>query len=158
MSDAPAPTNVRFTVIGDGLTTELISNQVQFFYDPTTNEARAIFNSSAYLPVAGSYLAITGTHDVLNVDFTSQFERCYAADSPTPVLDPVTGADLTKVSVIGIMSLIKIAFDKEANAREAARLAGIAAAEAAAAEAAAIAAETAQNAQPSTPDTTQPST
>lgn len=138
MADTPnAPPYARFTQLGDGLTAELISNQVQFFYNPTDGSARAIFNGMPYLAINGGYRALSAANDTLNVDFVDKIAVCYAAG--TDINDPVTGKPLSDVSVAGVMTLIKIAYDKEVNARETARLAKVAAAEAAAEAAAALA-------------------
>lgn len=137
-----APPNARFIDLGGGTTAELMSNHIQFFYDPTTQASRAIFNGSQYLNIGGTYRALDALYDQLEVVFTNQMTRRYANEMPVPILDPVTGADLKNVSVAGIMILIKIAYDIEINARETQRRAAIAlaAAKAAYANAQALAA------------------
>jgi PKD repeat protein len=132
-----APPNSRFIDMGGGTTAELMSNQVQFFYDPTTQAARAIFNGMPYLNIANTYHALNASPDILHVDFTDKLAKCYAAGLGVPITDPNTGADLTKISVYGVMILLKVAYDVEVNLREANRLAAIAEAAAAAAKAAA---------------------
>lgn len=135
-----APPNARFTDMGGGTIAELMCNHVQFFYDPTTQLAHATFNGMSYLSIADTYRALNNVPDILQVDFADKFSQCYAASVGTPVLDPVTNADLTQVSVLGVMALLKIAYDVEVNLRETQRLAAIAAAEAMAAAAAGYAA------------------
>lgn len=121
------PPQARFTDLGQSMQSELISNHVQLFYDVVTGQASAVFNGNQYLSIAGKYMLLADTADMLPVDFSSQMTRCYAEGS-TPVTDPETGADLTKISVAGLMTLIKMAYDIEVNARETARLAAVAAA------------------------------
>lgn len=134
MSDLPStplpPPRARFTDLGDGTLAELMSKQVQFFYDPTTQASRAQFNGMPYLSIAGKYREMVAIADILEVDFTQQMARQYANEIPIPILDPVTGADLADVSVAGVMTLIKVAYDIEINAREMRRLAKLAVAQA----------------------------
>lgn len=127
MSDPTPAENARFVDIGGGTIAEMMSNQVQFFYDPTTGEARAHFNGRSYLPVGSKYIEIGSNTDLLQIQFNDP-TLCYGADDPT-LADPVTGADLSKISVAGVMVLIKKAYDKEYNARASAIAAALAAAE-----------------------------
>lgn len=134
MSEIPSiplpPPQARFTDLGNGTLVELMSNQVQFFYDPTTQASRAIFNGMPYQDIGGKYFGMAATADILEVDFTSQMTRQYANEVPIPIKDPVTGVDLADVSVAGVMVLIKVAYDVEINARETRRLAKLAVASA----------------------------
>lgn len=109
-------TNARFTDMGGGTLSEMMSAHIQFFYDPTTYASRAIFNGLPYLEIGSAYHALNTTPDILHVDFTNEMTRCYGSVLET-LTDPVTGIDLTKVSVAGIMTLIKTAYDQEYNAR-----------------------------------------
>lgn len=134
MTDIPStplpPPKARFTDLGGGTLAELMASQVQFFYDPTTQAARALFNGMPYLSIDGKYRGLVATGDIMEVDFTTQMARQYANEIPIAILDPVTGADLADVSVAGVMTLIKVAYDIEINAREVRRLAKLAVAQA----------------------------
>ena len=127
-------TNPRFTDVGGGLSSELIANQVQLFYDPANNSARAIFNAMPYLQLGSTYQALGTQSDMLSVDFSSRMTDCLGIGT-----DPVTGADLTQLSVAGFMLVLKAAYNTFVQERADSIAAGIAAAEAArlAAEAAA---------------------
>lgn len=114
--DTPA-TNARFKDEGGGMISELLSDQTQLFYDPPTGAARAIFNSLPFLNVGNTIRALNTSYDMLHVDFSTRMTTCYAANQPTPILDPVTGFDLANVSNAGVMTLVKLAFDAEINAR-----------------------------------------
>ena len=135
--------NSRFNDLGNGTITELISDQTQLFYDPTTQQCRAIFNGAAFMPVTKadqsvSYVALGNNNDILHVDLTSQMTRCLgkapdAAQGIAGDLDPVTGADLSQISVYGILTLMKRAYDIFHNENYAAVQQAIADANAAAA-------------------------
>lgn len=123
-------TNSRFKDLGNGLQSELISHQTQLFYNPTTQEARAIFNASPYLYLNNEYVALGTEVDLLRVDLAPMMTRCVGRPGD---LDPVTGVDLSVVSVAGQMLLMKRAYDLFHNERAAEIAAQLAAAEAAAA-------------------------
>jgi FOG: PKD repeat len=133
-------TNSRFTDLGGGTYSELIAKQVQLFYDPSTGQARAHFNGMPFLLVGTQLLQLNANNDILEIDFSDKMTTCYADLVDGEVLDPVTGASLKGVSIGGFMTLCKIAYDVEHNARAASIAAQIAAAEALAAQAAALAA------------------
>lgn len=122
-------TNARFTDMGGGTLSEMMSANIQFFYDPTTFASRAIFNGLPYLEIGSAYHALNAVPDILSVDFTSKMQQCYGALLGT-LTDPVTGVDLTKVSVAGVMVLIKTAYDQEYNERAEAIAAALAQAQA----------------------------
>lgn len=132
MSDPTPAQNARFIDAGGGTIAEMMSNQVQFFYDPTTGQANAIFNGKPYLSLGDKYVALDQNPDILQVDFSTKITHCYG-QHVAPLVDPVTGADLTKVSVAGVMMLMKAAYDEEFNQRAAYIAAQLAAAEALAA-------------------------
>ncbi len=127
-------TTARFKDMGNGTMAELMADQVQFFYDPTTEQARAIFNGTSYLnfgtAAAPNYHALGNNHDILPVDLSDKIGQCYGGGK-----DPYTGADLTKISVAGIMMIFKYAYDHFVNQRADDIAAAIAVAEAAAAAA-----------------------
>lgn len=104
-------TNARFTLMGNGTYSERIADQVQLFYNPTTQAIAATFNNDPYLSFAGSYVKLAGQTDMFRIDMADQVTKTFTAG-----LDPVTGADLSKVSVAGLMTLLKEVFDYEYNA------------------------------------------
>lgn len=109
-------TNARFTDMGGNTVSEMMSADIHFFYNPTSGAARATFLGQPYLNIANNYHALVSTFDTLEVDFTNKMTTCYGEVLGT-LTDPVTGADLTKISVAGIMMLFKTAYDQEYNAR-----------------------------------------
>jgi len=108
--------NSRFKDQGNGLTSELIANQIQVFYDPTTQQVRAIFNGAPYLFLNGRYVPLGHEVDILREDITPLLAEipCEPGD-----IDPVTGADLSQLSYMGMMIAFKRSFDKLHNARAA---------------------------------------
>jgi hypothetical protein len=133
MAGIDPTTNARFTLLGNGQYSEMISDQVQLFWDPVTGDGRCIFNALPYLNIGGTYTQLGGVMNNLMVDFIDKIGTCYGEG----LTDPVTGADLGGISVAGISLIVKAAFDKEYNAAAAAQAAAVAAAEAAAEAAAA---------------------
>ncbi len=131
-------TNSRFQDMGNGMVSEMISQQTQLFYNPNTQEVRVIFNGSPYLYINNQYVMLAQENDILRVELTDRMTLCVGRPGD---IDPVTGADLSQISVAGQLMLMKRAYDLFHNERAAAIAAQIAA-ENAAAEAAAAAAPT----------------
>ena len=127
-------TNSRFHEIDTDTYSELIATQLQIFYDPSTGSVRVHFNGQPFLTVGSKLMQLDATFDILSVELGSQMTKCYG---PADVADPVTGADLSKISVAGLMLLLKNAYDMEHNAEAERVAAAIAEAEAARAAAAA---------------------
>jgi hypothetical protein len=138
-------TNPRFKLMPNGQYAEQMANQVQLFWDPVTQEGRAIFNSQPYLNLGGTYAELQAVPDILVVDLINKLGTCYGKG----LIDPVYQTPLDKISVAGISILMSAAFDIETKARAEAQ----AAAAAAAAEAAAAAAAAASGASGSNPGT-----
>lgn len=133
--------NSRFNELPNGVITEQISYQTQIFYNPTTQQARCIFNCLPFMtlpnPAGGvSYMQVGADNDILEVDFMDKLTDmvCKPGD-----VDPISGAPLDQISIYGVQVIIKRALDKYHNDREIARLQAIADAEAAAAAAEAAA-------------------
>ena len=110
------PENSRFKDLGNGSVVETIATQTQLFYDPTTQQARAIFNGATFLDVNGQYVSVGQDIDILRVDFADKMTDRIAVDGD---VDPITGADLTQITIAGAMLLIKRAYDHFHNARAA---------------------------------------
>ena len=126
LSNIDPATNARFTDLGDGTYSEMISDQVQLFYNPANESCRAMFNALPFIQLAGKYHTLGGAYDIMEVDFSDKMTKCYGAG----LTDPVTGGDLGQVSVGGVMLMIKAAMDTEYNARAEERAAAVARAEA----------------------------
>lgn len=125
--------NSRFEDLGNGTITELIAGQTQLFYDPTTQGCRVIFNGNPFIQIVKadlttSYLPVGQNADILNVDLNDQMTRCLCVAGD---VDPVTGADLSQISVAGILGLMKRAYNTYHNENYAAIQQAIADAEAA---------------------------
>ena len=121
-------TNSRFKPMGDGAYSEMIATTAMVFYNPADGSVRMHFHGRAFLPVGAKQVPLSATSDVLELELDPGMSRCYGPADGS-LLDPVTGADLGKVSNAGVMLLFKIAYDAEHNARAAAVAAKIAAAE-----------------------------
>lgn len=137
-------TNSRFKTLANGLQSEILAEHTQLIWNPTTQAMAAVFNCRPYLIVGTEYMPYGDMFQHLRVELNEHFPRCLA---PVGTVDPVTGADLSNISVAGIATLIKIAFDRFHN-EDAERIAAlIAAAEAeAAAQQAMLEAEAAEEA------------
>ncbi len=115
---ATVRSNSRFTDIGGGLAAEMISDSVQIAYDPTTQKCRVIFTGHNYIRPADKYIPVGMGSDVLNVDLTPYMTKC-----PVPaefgLIDPVTGLNLSQVSIAGMVYFIKFVYDMFHNMRAA---------------------------------------
>ncbi|MDH2154235.1 hypothetical protein [Stenotrophomonas sp. GD03657] len=109
--------NSRFTDIGGGLAAEMISDSIQITYDPTTQKCRVLFTGHNYIKPADKYLPIGIGSDVLDVDLTP-----YMTTRPVPeefgLIDPVTGINLSNVSIVGMVYFIKFVYDMFHNLRD----------------------------------------
>lgn len=126
--------NSRFKLLGDGLYSELVATQVQLFYNPGTQVARANFVGRPFIYVGGKYVSVGEGMDVLEMDLDGRMQEIPAKPGD---IDPVTGAALDTISCAGVLGILKRLYDTEHNANAARIRALIAAAE----EAARLAAE-----------------
>lgn len=111
-------TNSRFKLLGQGIMTEMIAHQTQLIYEPSTQKIEALFAGSPYLKIEDKYVPVGNEVDLLKVDLTS---RMMEVPGRTGDRDPVTGVDLSNVSVAGIAVLLKRAYDNFHNERDAMR-------------------------------------
>lgn len=113
MSNTP-PTNARFVDMGGGHVAEMIAHQLQLFWDPTSQTARVIFNSAPYIRMGPRWQRIGIEQDMLEQDLSNLLHLRLI---PTGTLDPITGADLSQVSLLGVVMIHKGAFDFFYNVR-----------------------------------------
>lgn len=115
MSDYPPPPfepNSRKFLYKSVVPVELWSVGVQINYDPTERKARVLFQAQGMTIVNGVPIVLPSVSDSLETDLGSQATRCFGYG-----LDPVTGADLSKVSIAGLDRIISCAFDTLHNER-----------------------------------------
>lgn len=98
--------NPRTETIADGINREMIAENTYLFYNPETQAATVRFQSRPHLFQDDKWLSIGG--DWYNLDKTVYeiAQRTFGAG----LVDPVTNADLSDVSVAGIVVLIKAAY------------------------------------------------
>ena len=107
MPPTPA-TNSRFKDMGGGHIAETIAHQVQIFYDPTTQQARVNFNAAPYILMGDTYRRIGLEQEILEQDLSNLLHLRLI---PEGIKDPVTGFDLSQVSLFGVHLIHKFAFD-----------------------------------------------
>lgn len=107
--------NARFIDLGEGLLGEMMTHQIQLFYDPTTEKVRVIFNGYIYILTGNVYRKVGDENDILHVDLAEMMGLTPVP--PNTLVDPVTGTDLSKVSVAGVVLIIKAAYDYFYNRR-----------------------------------------
>lgn len=112
---ADTATNARFIPLGDGLVGEMMTHQIQFFYDPSTEEVRAIFNGYIYLWTGGQFRRVGDENDILHVELKDLMGLTPVP--PGTLVDPVTRQDLSKISVAGVILIIKAAYNYFFNQR-----------------------------------------
>lgn len=109
-------TNARIRSIASGVTAEMIAEQTHLFYDPATGGGYVSFQAREHLIVGADVQAPMGNYDILQAQIPDMLPHCFGVG----LVDPVTGADLSKVSAGGLMLVIKAAYDQLYNARAAA--------------------------------------
>lgn len=109
------PVNSRFLDLGGGIRAEMVAHQVQLFYDPTTSGARAIFNGYPYILTGETWRRVGDVNDILHVDLKDLMLLRPAEG----MRDPVTGADLSNITVAGVLTIFKGAYNLFHNRRAA---------------------------------------
>jgi len=109
-------TNSRFADLGANTNSEMLAPMTQLIWNPVSGETAVSFQSAPYISVANTYHQLSNNPNTLYVDLSQKLATCYGEPLGT-LVDPVTGADLTKISVAGIMTLIKTAYDQEYNVK-----------------------------------------
>lgn len=124
----PVPDNARFKDKGGGVISEMISSETKLFYNPSTGEASAVFASQEFIQADTNLLPLAGAPTIMEVPLSTRMMECpcIAGD-----IDPVTQADLSQISIAGVMTLLKRFYDTEYNALAAAQAASLAAIQAA---------------------------
>jgi len=101
--------NSRFVDMGGGHIAEMIATQVQVFYNPTTQQCRAVFSGSPYILMGATFQRIgEAPAEPLVQDLTSIMPLRLV---PAGIKDPVTGADLSQISLAGAVIYHKFAYD-----------------------------------------------
>lgn len=111
----PVPNSRKFLYKGS-VPVELWAVGVQINYNPANRTAQIFFNAQAMTMMNGVPLQLPYVSDTLEVDLSAQKTRCFGYG-----LDPVTGFDLSQVSVAGLDRIISCAFDTLHNERQAER-------------------------------------
>lgn len=106
--------NARFVDMGGGNIAEMIAHQIQVFWDPTNQAARATFNGAPYMLMGRKYQRIGMEQDLLQQELT---HLMHLRLIPPGTIDPVTGFDLSNVSMYGIVLIHKGAYDFFYNVR-----------------------------------------
>ena len=105
--------NARITSLGNGLTQEMIAEQTHLKYNPGTGSGTVSFQARPSLYINNQYTPLKGGYDVLTVDVDDIVARCFGQG----LKDPVTGADLSRISGAGMTVIIKAAYDILFNER-----------------------------------------
>lgn len=95
----------RITTLATGITREMIAEQTHAFYDPATKGVSLAFQYRANLYVNNVHAGPAGDWGVLQLDLANVATRCFSAAT-----DPVTGADLSKISAAGVLQILKDTF------------------------------------------------
>ncbi len=105
----------RIENLGEGVDLESMCPALTMEWDPVTNSGTIVFQVAKYVVVRGEIREdIAPSPDAsLIVPLTEIMTRTYAEG----LTDPVTGADLSGVTPMGIMQYAKAAFDTIHNER-----------------------------------------
>lgn len=108
--------NSRFSDLGSGLVAEMVSDNIQIMYDPSTQGCRVIFTGHTYIKPGAKYLPVGMGSDLLDVDLSPYLLTCPVPES-FGLIDPVTGINLSNVSLLGVVYYIKFVYDFFHNKR-----------------------------------------
>jgi hypothetical protein len=108
--------NARIRTMAPGVTAEMVAEQVHIFYDPAAGSASIAFQARESLFVSNAYEPLNGAFNVLQVNLADIETRLFA---PVGTIDPVTGADLSKISPAGVDLILKAAYDTLFNEQSA---------------------------------------
>jgi hypothetical protein len=108
-------TNTRFEPIATGEAQfEIAAPEVFIAWNPEVQDGTITFNHAKYLMINGEirYDIPCIRNGSITAPIAANFGRCFV---PAGILDPVTGADLSQVSMAGIMVYAKAMFDSLHN-------------------------------------------
>lgn len=108
-------TNARISTVATGITREIVAEQTHLFYEPATKLGYVSFQHRPSLYINGAFDGPAGDFGVLQLQLADVATRCYSTS-----VDPVTGADLSKISAAGITQILKDVFDIAYNEQAAA--------------------------------------
>lgn len=101
----------RIEQISQDITSEVIALQTTMIYYPDKRDARIVFAATPCLFKGEQYLGPGGDAWALGLTVSDIATQCFGEGN-----DPVTGADLSQISVAGAVALIKAAFAKSYDA------------------------------------------
>jgi hypothetical protein len=113
MSEPTPIKNSRKFLYQDKIPVELWAVGVQINYNPAARTARVFFNAQAMTLMNGVAIPLPFLNDSLEVNLAEQKTRRFGYG-----LDPVTGADLSQISIAGLDRIISCAFDTLHNERQ----------------------------------------
>ena len=122
MNDNTTPPNSRRVLYKNAVPAELWATSVQINYNPENRTARVFFSAQGMTLVNNVLLPLPYVNDTLEADLSEQKTRCFGYG-----IDPVTGADLSQISIAGLDKIISCVFDTLHNERAAALKQGLAA-------------------------------
>lgn len=104
--------NARITTDALGNRIERIATETHIFYNPADQSASIVFQGEQYLTSADGTTVVAKIEgrEALPLSLADIAAETYDAGA-----DPVTGADLTQISVAGIAQIIRAVYDKEFN-------------------------------------------
>lgn len=107
--------NARIKDLAPTVVSEQIADSILFTYNPLTQAASFAFNSREYVYINGVPQQLAGTNpDLLQLDVEGELLTQFPGMG---LADPVTGADLSNISVAAITLIVKAAFDILYNRR-----------------------------------------
>lgn len=101
--------NARIKDLAPTVVSEQIADSILFTYNPLTQQGAFAFTSREYVYINGEPQEFAGTApNMLQMEVAGDVMAQFPG---VGLADPVTGADLSSVSVAGIMVIVKNAFD-----------------------------------------------
>lgn len=111
---ATSNSNARLTHLENGTVLQTFSPIVTLTYSPNGIPGVASFSCTDYMVAGNNYYSVNSQPKTTIVNLKDSLSVCYGSQKST-LVDPVTGADLTQLSVAGLLLIFQVAFDAECN-------------------------------------------
>lgn len=94
--------------IAPGVEAERVATEGHFFYDPATGSANIIFQGEEFLKLGGELGAKLDGRQALMLQLSEEDAETFNAGA-----DPVSGLDLSRVSLAGLANVVRALYAKK---------------------------------------------
>lgn len=111
---AMSNSNARLTHLENGTILQTFAPIVTLTYSPNGTPGVASFSCTDYMVAGNNYYSVNSQPKTVIVNLKDSLSVCYGSQK-SALVDPITGADLTQMSVAGLLLIFQVAFDAECN-------------------------------------------